>query len=614
MCRANRWVRRELCQPISTRCVAKTLLVAALLLPSPAAAQNDPLIYLDTEMLEGLWETVVTDSGAGESYTAERQPVTGNPNGFRWMSFELPTAGKLSATHRYFGGVYNPSAGEPLGGLVVTIDHREVSDNLDRIELGHDFLVFQDGEIFSVNLAGCCSADWTVEGTATRCLHPEDFENDNQLQPDFSASGEMMFFGFRTSVSNTATDGARSVAVGVDNFRVLTFDTTDPTCTANPADLRLHGSDGGHEWGDDPVIPYAIRLVNEGGPISGLSLENIVPEHTTFSDDDSTPGWACDPDVSAGSTCTFPLGNVDGGGAEKNATFAVRVVDGTDPMTDIYQEVGLISTIGRRRRPQDGIDCKLCTMVQANLCNIHQRHSDLCCFLEFITGEVCPFYDFFFPRQRAAIPIPERPLFDNFIAYRLRDRALPETRGGRRTVELYYEHNANMVDAALADPNILTLALTALKSWETILRSVADPDGAYHPDFQTIFQVHVDDLNAFLDALRAVANGALGEAIDRERPRLDLANWVGLTATQLRARLHRLSCPGSEVMLPCGALNGDCVVSATDALIALGIAVGKFPFDPASDNDGNGTTTATDALSILRVGVGKDEPSTACGI
>jgi hypothetical protein len=54
----------------------------------------------------------------------------------------------------------------------------------------------------------------------------------------------------------------------------------------------------------------------------------------------------------------------------------------------------------------------------------------------------------------------------------------------------------------------------------------------------------------------------------------------------------------------CGDVNRDDVVTAADAVIALEIAAGSRPNDPAADVDGDGRVTALDALMILQAAVG----------
>ncbi len=55
----------------------------------------------------------------------------------------------------------------------------------------------------------------------------------------------------------------------------------------------------------------------------------------------------------------------------------------------------------------------------------------------------------------------------------------------------------------------------------------------------------------------------------------------------------------------CGDVNGDGVVTAADAVIALEIAVGIRPNDLAADLDGDGQVTSLDALMILKAAAGQ---------
>ena len=67
---------------------------------------------------------------------------------------------------------------------------------------------------------------------------------------------------------------------------------------------------------------------------------------------------------------------------------------------------------------------------------------------------------------------------------------------------------------------------------------------------------------------------------------------------------HRIAGGESEV---CGDVNGDGVVTAADAVIALEIAAGSRPFDSAADVDGDGVVTSLDALMILQAAAGQIE-------
>ena len=63
---------------------------------------------------------------------------------------------------------------------------------------------------------------------------------------------------------------------------------------------------------------------------------------------------------------------------------------------------------------------------------------------------------------------------------------------------------------------------------------------------------------------------------------------------------------------PCGEVNGDCRITAADALAALKIAVGSLKATPGADVNGDGKVTAADALLVLKIAVGQFEPGEAC--
>lgn len=64
------------------------------------------------------------------------------------------------------------------------------------------------------------------------------------------------------------------------------------------------------------------------------------------------------------------------------------------------------------------------------------------------------------------------------------------------------------------------------------------------------------------------------------------------------------ACDGFEDLLFCGDLNGDCSVTAADALVGLRMSVGQIAPVAEADLDLSGVPSASDALRILRIAVG----------
>ncbi|MBI5506137.1 MAG: hypothetical protein HY899_15180 [Deltaproteobacteria bacterium] len=62
----------------------------------------------------------------------------------------------------------------------------------------------------------------------------------------------------------------------------------------------------------------------------------------------------------------------------------------------------------------------------------------------------------------------------------------------------------------------------------------------------------------------------------------------------------------------CGEVNGDCKVTASDALAVLKMAVGSLATNLSGDMNGDGKITASDALAVLKLAVGSGTPTDAC--
>jgi hypothetical protein len=192
----------------------------------------------------------------------------------------------------------------------------------------------------------------------------------------------------------------------------------------------------------------------------------------------------------------------------------------------------------------------------------------------------------------------------------IRDNVLAETRGGRRAIDLYYEQSANAAAAIEADSAVGAAALAAGDQWRTVFEALAEGTASS----LTISQEAVDATLAFATALRAAAGPELAALMDRELPRLDLPSWVGMSADEIVKEAASLTCEGYETTLFCGEINGDCVITATDALAVLRIAVGSLPPIAEADLDGSGSVTATDALKTLVIAVGIQPNTNACNV
>ncbi len=98
-------------------------------------------------------------------------------------------------------------------------------------------------------------------------------------------------------------------------------------------DLQMAKSVASGDGTPGSVLVYALEISNAGTwDAADVSLEEAVPQLTTFLPASSSPGWVCTPDGNAGSSCSLPIGTV-AAGSSATYTFAVAVASSfpTDP-------------------------------------------------------------------------------------------------------------------------------------------------------------------------------------------------------------------------------------------------------------------------------------------
>lgn len=128
------------------------------------------------------------------------------------------------------------------------------------------------------------------------------------------------------TLTNTATigdDGAGGADLNPSNNQ--STDMT-PLDEGTAPDLALTKDDVGTSASPGSTIAYQLAYLNDGPQAAtGVVLRETVPEHTSFDQVASTPGWSCADAAPAGTPCTFVVGDLPGGGGTGMVDFAVRV-------------------------------------------------------------------------------------------------------------------------------------------------------------------------------------------------------------------------------------------------------------------------------------------------
>ncbi|MES1241543.1 MAG: hypothetical protein ABUT39_07980, partial [Acidobacteriota bacterium] len=101
---------------------------------------------------------------------------------------------------------------------------------------------------------------------------------------------------------------------------------SDTTPVTGAPDLSITKDDDDAEAMPGSIVVYTLTYSNTGNRgATGVVLTETVPDHTTFDSGNSTAGWSCTPDDTAGSTCTLAIGGLAAGSGDQTADFAVEL-------------------------------------------------------------------------------------------------------------------------------------------------------------------------------------------------------------------------------------------------------------------------------------------------
>ena len=132
-----------------------------------------------------------------------------------------------------------------------------------------------------------------------------------------------------TEISNTVTttdDGASGADLNPADNTATDVTPIDGSGGTGP-DLVITKDDGDVTAVPGDVVVYSLSVWNVGTQhASGVVVEDVVPEHTSFEAAQSEAGWSCR-EIMAGTVCVLDLGDVEVGADPLSVSFAVRVDD-----------------------------------------------------------------------------------------------------------------------------------------------------------------------------------------------------------------------------------------------------------------------------------------------
>jgi hypothetical protein len=206
-------------------------------------------------------EVVDTVTGGG-TFTASQVATGGNPGSYRAFSFSGNAPGDYMVGHLRIGATYNPSQ----QGAIAQINY---SFDLNYFDAGpgkvapYALLLVQNGTHYESSFNSAESNMWTtVQQTGLTSANFTRRAGPGPFNPDFSASGSVIQFGYYFGVMLTAGTFVNEDS-GLDNWSV-TVDTVEPP-------IYVTGSDAGGTARVNVYHAHTGRLLHSFNPFTDVT-------------------------------------------------------------------------------------------------------------------------------------------------------------------------------------------------------------------------------------------------------------------------------------------------------------------------------------------------------
>lgn len=533
------------------------LLLGLIAIPALTTAQNEPERFeiRDGDFDPGHWDVTVVRLFDGTRTSATVQ-TGGNPGAYlqaRHRSAVPPSnpPATVGLDVGYFNTryPYDPAVMGRLTSLDIGLDGIMLNNEPSLFEDSY-FAVRQDGVVYFLNSGfnGFSSPNWTPIAYSNLVENQFGVYYNDDLTPDFSASGSPIEFGFvrlsTTSIYNS--DRPLDQQFGFDNFHV-TIPSVEGSQTL--ADLRVESSlpdevtyvdvtfsrqfkpDLSYTvYNDGPETAVGVEVTYDiGKPTDYLYQPNLssipsICRETEFSNEIFRPTYLCE------------MGTFEPGFIGSTSTIGPSLEVPARP-DRIYQGPFSISVWAEAQ----GVD------PTPNNAKVNNLFKVFACGADGIenTTDQCPTLTIFCLQtfgifRRAGQEIPRlqesaarmvkasQAAFDIFTFYDVRDRIMVNRADGQRYIDLYNSHAAEINTLIMSDEALFDEALETLSLWEPNVREVVDGGTDL-----VITQAQIDQIDLFLTELSAAGSAELQSTITVERERLgDLDGYVDMPLSE----------------------------------------------------------------------------------
>lgn len=272
--------------PQQARRFSAAIACAALLLPVIAQAQT---VTIPASTSDADWTATKIRGAAIDNFISTEIPAGGNPGAFRQTTMNYVDF--IQVAHQRNGFSYDPSVQGAIASIDFSYDMKTIGVPLFvGAQLAYSLLILQDGVNYSSALDASTALDWTpfvhTGFTAANFLSDG---GAGVLNPNFSATGGVMQFGYITS--NSVGPGGLppgffdTTVGGIDNFLITVNQAVVPPPAGAPA-----GAVAAPVAAPPPVIFVldlgAIRsVIATGLPMALAQREVLLSSHATATRD-----------------------------------------------------------------------------------------------------------------------------------------------------------------------------------------------------------------------------------------------------------------------------------------------------------------------------------------
>ena len=186
---------------------------------------NQGLIVIsDTEYDLNNWEITVRTLSPGNTQSYVQESTGGNPGSFLKMTYELSMANNPSevyVTYRYKADYFVPTTQGAINSVTGAEDLKKLSGNYPFVTSYP--LIFQGGNIFFASDFQSSDPGWISFSRNMTETNYYNLANQQPNNPDFSANGDTIWFGFARRAKAFDPPVNYSITHGSDNFSVTIY-------------------------------------------------------------------------------------------------------------------------------------------------------------------------------------------------------------------------------------------------------------------------------------------------------------------------------------------------------------------------------------------------------